>query len=653
MVKSRFFVLFFGLIVGWCVIIARATQLQILPNKRLAELERSQYRTRIDLPARRGVIFDRNGKELAVTVPSYSLYADPKEIRNQWTFDHILARRLGYSPNFIYQKIRDRSKQFVWIDRHLKKQFVASLMRLHLKGLAAIQEPDRVYPNGNLLSQVLGFVGEDGRGLSGLELQYDHLLKGKGRTVVLERDARGRPLLVNGKIFTDTPAGYDLHLTVDAELQFKLEQELEKTVRIHEADSATGVVLDAQNSNILAIATVPTFNPNRAWDAKPSLWRDRVVTDAFEPGSVVKPLIFSKAIEEGIIKPNTRTFCDNGHMLIDGHIIHEADTPFGWLTTTQILMKSSNIGAAKVAFAMGAARVREALKDFGFGKPLGVSLPGESGGFVKPLPWRKIRLADIAFGQGVEATALQIADAYAAIANGGILRTPRIVSELVNEQTGKHIKIKSHIIRRVISPEVASTMRLMLSMVTTSEGTGYNARVSGYPVAGKTGTAQVAVPGKGYVSGDYIASFVGFLPANDPRFVIYIVVNHPRDGYYGAEVAAPVFSEIASFAVQRAALPPVLLTRKSILNNSAIARDAATQAQSIARIRRMAQVLAAEEKNQTPNFTGLTLREVLNEIRGMPIHIQIHGNGVVSMTVPPAGDTLPANKRVSIYLKDL
>ena len=652
MIKSRVFFLFLCVLFAWGLIVARAAQLQILPNSRLANLARRQYRTQIDLPARRGIIVDRNGKELAVTVPSYSLYVDPKEIRAPRNFARILARRLGYSYKNIYEKIRDHEKRFIWLKRHLRKSFVDSLARLHLRGLGSIEESYRVYPNNNLLAQVLGFVGEDGSGLSGLELQFDHQLKGKGRKIILERDARGRPLLADGRIFTDTPAGFDARLTIDAELQFKLEQELMATVRAHDAEGAIGIVLDARNSDILAIATVPTFNLNRASKVPPALWRDRVVTDAFEPGSTIKAFVIAKALDEGLVRPNTRYFCENGHMKVDDRIIHEADHPFGWLTTSEILMKSSNIGAAKIAFSMGANRVRQALEDFGIGSRLGVNLPGESPGVVHRLPWRKILLANVAFGQGMTATPLQIAAGYAAIANGGMLRAPRIISEFVNEETGETQKINVRDIRRVISPDTASTMRLMLTMVTSKQGTGFAARVPGYPVAGKTGTAQKDVPGKGYVKGEYISSFAGFLPANNPRFVIYVAVDNPKHGYYGAEVAAPLFARVASFAVQQAALPPVLLTDNSVLKNPTITGAGSAQAQSIQRIREMTRVLDAEEKNRTPNFTGLTLRELLTEVRGTPIHVQIQGRGVVSMTDPAPGSELPQNKRVRVYLEE-
>ncbi len=650
MAKPRIFFLFFSLLLAWGLVILRAAQLQILPDSRLAQLARRQYRTQIDLPARRGIIVDRNGKELAVTVPSYSLYADPKEIRSPRRFAWLLARHLGYSAKTIFEKIHDRDRRFVWLARHLRKDFVSSLTRLHLRGLGSVEESYRVYPDNGLLSQVLGFVGEDGSGLSGLELQYDHMLKGQGRKFILERDARGRPLLGDGKIFTDAPAGFDVHLTVDAELQFKLEQELMAAVRMHDADGAMGIVLDARNSDILAIATVPTFDLNRASQVTPGLWRDRVITDAFEPGSTIKSLVIAKALEAGITRPNSRYFCDNGRMKVDDRIIHEADHPFGWLTTSEILMKSSNIGAAKIAFSMGQDRVRQALQDFGVGSRLGVDLPGESPGILQRLPWRKHLLANIAFGQGVTTTPLQVAAAYAAIANGGILRSPRIVSELVNEETGETKTFETRDIRRVLTPDVASTMRLMLTMVTSKQGTGYDARVPGYPVAGKTGTAQKDVPGKGYVKGEYISSFAGFLPANDPRFVIYVAVDNPRHEYYGAQVAAPLFARVASFAVQRAALPPVLLTDNSILKRP---KDLpGPPEQSIERIRAMTKVLDAEQQNRTPDFTGLTLRDLLNDVRGTPIHVLIHGHGTVSMTYPAAGAELPKDKRVYVYLEE-
>jgi cell division protein FtsI (penicillin-binding protein 3) len=298
---------------------------------------------------------------------------------------------------------------------------------------------------------------------------------------------------------------------------------------------------------------------------------------------------------------------------------------------------------------MEAPAVRKTYEDFGFGERTGVDLPGESRGVLQKLPWRDHLLANISFGHGVTATPLQIAAAYAAIANGGELKKPLLVKSAINEESGVHEEFKTETIRRVLSPEQASTLRLMLNAATSNSGTGRAAQVAGFPVAGKTGTAQKVIVGQGYAKDQYISSCAGFIPAHNPRFVIYVAIDNPRNKYYGGEVAAPMFSRIASFAVRRAGLSPVLITQKNVRPNSAVGDGERVRSESIQKIRDMAKILSAEEQNITPDFTGLTLREVLNRVRGTPLKVNVRGEGVVSLSVPAPGESLPDDKTVQLY----
>jgi cell division protein FtsI (penicillin-binding protein 3) len=652
--NSRLIVIFLFLLAGWSLVILRAAQLQLLPNDRLAELRKREYRTMVELPARRGIISDRNGKELAGSVPSYSVFADPREIERPKQFSKIVARHLGYGWQNIYSKINDADKRFVWLKRHLSKDADEEMKGLHLRGLGSVEESLRVYPNENFLSQTLGFVGEEGKGLEGLELKYDSILKGENRKIKIEKDARGRPLLEDGRIFSDIPAGSDLQLTIDSDLQYQLEKDLLDAVHLHLAEAAMGIVLDAQTSEILAIANAPSYDPNRPRDFSQENLRNRVVTDAYEPGSTVKAILIAGSLHDGVTKPNKNYFCENGEFKVDDRVIHEADAHhrFGWLSTSEILMHSSNIGAAKIAFELGDKKVRQIFSDFGLGEHSGVDLPGESRGILQPLPWRNHLLANIAFGHGLTATPLQIASAYAAIANGGVLRTPTILRSTINTETNERTEFTGKEIRRVLTPEQAATMRIMLNAVTSPQGTGFAARVPGFPVAGKTGTAQKIEVGHGYAKGEYISSFAGFIPANDPKYVIYVAIDNPRNQYYGSEVAAPLFAKIAGYAVRQAGLPPVLLTEKNLVRAKPTAAEEATTVRdhSIATIREMAKVMSDEDQNKTPDLSGLTLREVLNRVRGTPIRVETSGRGVVSMTFPPAGEPLPPNKKIRVYL---
>ena len=651
--NSRIVIVFIALTIAWLSLIFRSMQLQILPNQRLAELQKRQYKTLIELPARRGVIADRYGKELAVTIPAYSLFADPKEITDAKKFSKLMGAKLGMSSSFIYQKIKNKEKRFVWLKRRLKKEFTDQLLGLKLRGLGVVEESERVYPNESLMAHVLGFVGQEGQGLEGLELKYDAKLKGESKKIKIERDARGRPLLVDGRVFADVPAGFDLNLTIDHQLQYRLERELKTAVDEFAADSAVGIVLDAQTSEILAIGNWPTYDPNTPHLFPRENWRNRAVTDAFEPGSTLKSLIVAGGLREGTLKPNKKYFCENGEMKIGGRTLREADRKhvYGNITVSEILAHSSNIGTAKIALELGEEKVKKVLSDFGVGQKTGVGLPGESTGILLPSPWRPHLLANVSIGHGVTTTPLQIAAAYAAFASDGVLREPAIIKSALNQETGERIEYQPKEIRRVLSAEQASTMRLMLSGAVSHGGTGSAAQVPGFPVAGKTGTAQKNVAGQGYVKGQYISSFAGFIPSNDPKYVIYVAVDNPREKYYGAEVAAPLFSRLAGFAVRHGGLAPVLLSEKSVVKKRKPTSDEVVRENSIKKIREMAKILSASETNITPDFKGLTLREVYTRIRGTPFQVSVNGQGLVQSTEPAPGEPLPANKTIQVFLE--
>ena len=350
------------------------------------------------------------------------------------------------------------------------------------------------------------------------------------------KDARGRPLLANGQVFLDHPDGADLYLTVDSGLQFKLETELQRVVEEFKAQSALGLILDAETSAVLAMANIPTFNANDPLKSTESVRRNRVVTDSFEPGSTFKTFTVAGALSQGLVRPNTKIDCGEGELRIGQLVIREAHSrrKFGSLTVSGVLSYSSNIGSAKIALKLGDERLRETLKSFGFGKRLGFDLPGESRGILHTTPWRDHLLSNISFGHGITATPLQVAAAYAAIANGGLLKKPYMVQSIVSSETGMggtgvREDFGPEVIRRVLKPSEAATMKLILAGVTLPGGTGASARVHGFPVAGKTGTAQkVRVGRRGYSPGKYISSFVGFIPVHQPKYVIYIAVDSPE-----------------------------------------------------------------------------------------------------------------------------
>lgn len=659
--KSRIVVLFVGILVLWSALAMRAAYLQFMPNDRLNSLQSRQFQTKVTLPARRGAIVDRAGRDLAMSMAAYSLYADPKLIENKKKVARQLAKILGMSPATVQSKIKG-NRRFVWIKRMLDQETADKIKDLDIRGLAFVEEWKRVYPNENLLSQTLGFLGSEGQGLEGLELGQNPVLAGNKKKVSVKKDARGRPLIQDGLMFIENPEGSELKLTVDSDLQYRLESELAHAITTFEAESAVGIILDAKTSAILGLASAPTFDANKASSAAADVRRNRVITDTFEQGSTMKAFLIATGLREGVIKPNSKFYCEKGSFKVDDRIIREAhmNEKFENLTVAEILARSSNVGTTKIAFEMSQETVRQGFLDFGFGQKLGIDIPGEAKGMIHPTPWKKHLYANISFGHGMTATPLQVANAYAAIANGGVLNTPYIVSSVRDGETGKVREFEPKPIRRVLTQEQAAQMRAMLVGVTTGVGTGKSAAVDGYMVGGKTGTAQKVNPnGKGYVKGGYIASFAGFIPANDPKYVIYIAVDSPKKSIYGSTVAGPVFSRVASYAVRKDGVAPLKATDIN-LADLRLRELAARQKEAIEKLKAAEVQITAgdlEKMSETqlvetvPNLMNLTTREVLRRMSGQDIKINFKGSGTVKKVIPEVGDKIPANKVISIILE--
>ncbi len=643
--KSRIVAVFICVLVLWSALILRAAYLQFLPNDRLQALQNRQFQTVVTLQARRGAITDRNGRDLAMSAQAYSLYADPKLLEGKKILARKIAKELGVSVESIYSKIKDKSKRFVWISRLMEQEKADRIKAWDIRGLSFVQEWKRIYPNESMLAQTIGFMGIEGQALEGIERKLDITLRGNDKKVSVRRDARGRPLIADGLLFTENPDGNDVKLTVDGELQYSLEVELQNAMNHFEADSALGIILDAQTSAIVAMSSVPTFDLNKAANAPIDFRRNRILTDAYEPGSTLKTFVIAAALKNNIVAPNTKFYCEEGTFRVGDKVIREAEAreKFGNMTVSEILAFSSNIGTTKIAFKMGDDMLRAGLMNFGFGSRSNLDMPGEAKGSLLPLPWRPHLLSNISFGHGVATTPLQIANAYAAIANGGVLNTPYIVQSIRDSETGETVEGKVTPIRRVLTPEQAAQMKIMLTGVTT-DGSGKNAQVDGYMVAGKTGTAQKVNPnGRGYLKGAYISSFAGFIPANDPKYVIYVALDSPKKDYYGAAVAAPIFSRIASFAVRKSGVAPSKVQTQKILAKKAPPQRALAGTG----------VLSNESADPTlmPQMLDLTAREVLRRMNAHGINVNFRGQGVVSEVFPPAGSLLPENKTVTVILR--
>lgn len=653
--KKKIITLFIGICFLWSLLFFRAAYLQFLPNEKLNSLQARQFQTVVTLPARRGSIYDRHGKELAMSSPAYSLYADPKIIENKKNVAKRLAAIIGENPKEIFAKIKDGSKRFVWIERLLPASTAEQIRQLDVHGLGLVEEWKRIYPNDSLLSSTIGFVGKEGQALEGIELMHDSILKGEKKKVSLRRDARGRPLIQDGLLFTETPQGKEMKLTVDADLQYFVETEMAHAVKKYEADGGWAVVLDAKTSAIRAISSVPTFDPNHPQSANSTTRRNRSVTDTFEPGSTMKTFVIAGAVDQKIVKANTKIYCENGSFRIGKRIIREAekDHAQGTISVGEVLAYSSNIGTSKIALMMGDKLLKESLSNFGFGQKSGVDLPGEAKGITVPLPWRDHLIANVSFGQGITASPLQLANAYAALANGGIVNQPYIVesvTDVESNETTIHTPVES---KRAVSAETAAQMRLMLTGVTQDKGTGTLARVPGFIVGGKTGTAQkVKSVGRGYMQGAYIASFAGFIPANDPQLVIYVALDNPRKGYYGSQTAAPLFSRIASYAVRSEGVTPELLTEKTIskVKQDSFAVKKLNEDKKIS-IDEKSLNTHSEMLTSAPQFKSLSVREVLAKAAEQQIQVRFVGSGHVESTWPEAGETLSDDRNMTVFLK--
>jgi cell division protein FtsI (penicillin-binding protein 3) len=529
-------------------LLVRATWLQAVRAESLSSLGRTQHRETVTIPAGRGTIFDRSGVELALGERATTVYANPMQIANPRSAALAVERTLGLDADQIFPTLADRSHGFVYVARQADPVQAAALQRLKLPGFGFYPEERRKYPQESVASQVLGFVGTDGNGLSGLEFQFDRALKGRDGKETVVKDPTGRVIDVEGER-PEVP-GRDVYLTLDHSIQANAEEVLRDTVRRWAAKSASAIVLDPRTGAILAMAVQPGYDANRFPSARSDLQRNRTVTDTYEPGSTYKLITVAGALSERIVQPTTR-FTLPYSLHVADRVIHDAEER-GTVnySVAQILAHSSNIGAIKLAQKLGRTRLSSWITRFGFGRTTGVDFPGESPGIVLPPDkWSGSTIGNVPIGQGIAVTPVQMAAAYAAIANRGVWSRPHLVDHVAG---GARPSLNR---RRLVSPRIADQLMMMLKDV-VAQGTGQYAAMPGYQVAGKTGTAQKPDSHGGYATGRYVASFVGIVPASRPRFVILVAVDEPRGAIWGGTVAAPAFEQIARFDLQYLEVPP-------------------------------------------------------------------------------------------------
>lgn len=529
-------------------LVSRVAWIQFGEGKRLSARVQEQLQESRTMQSPRGTIYDRNGRELAVSSMTKSLYANPREIKEADSLANMLAPILGIDVAIIKNKLA-AGNSFVWLKRTMEpdqaKAVSALIKEQQLTGLGFIEESKRYYPNDSLAAQVLGFVGTDDVGLEGIEMALDKTIKGRELKQVIDTDSYGTPIFKSIFSFIPEKQGRSVYLTIDSTIQYIVERALDSAVQKTGAKAATVIIMQPKTGEVLAMASRPSYNPNQFGRYSTEEWKNRAVSIVYEPGSTFKPVIAAAALEEGKVRPDER-FVDKGYVEVSGRRIQNwSGDSYGNISFTDIIKNSINTGFVEVGLRVGAAKLTNYVRTFGFGKATGIELPGEEEGLLfDPKEMRDSDTATMSIGQSIAVTPLQLTAAIAAIANDGVLLKPRIIKEYRHEDGTLAETFDPVVIRQAVSPATARTLTAMMEKV-ISEGGGTQAAIQGYRFAGKTGTAEKLSPdGHGYLAGHYISSFVGFGPVEDPQVVALIMLDDPDGIYYGGTIAAPVFKDI-------------------------------------------------------------------------------------------------------------
>lgn len=658
--------------------VSSAYRVQVEDAASWKETAENQRQRRLHIEPKRGGIYDRNGAALAASVEVPSISGDVVEMlkgiegKNAQEaalidFATRIGQALGMDASEVHQKLAAR-RRFVWLKRRVTAEEAQAVRDLGdpkkqpkpVKGLAVEGEGRRYYPGRELAGPVLGFVAPDGFGKDGLELALDEELRGRVEEVKGLRDRSGRLIFSEGTTDENGLAGHDVQLSIDQAIQRVAERELDAAYRTYELKGASLVVMDPTDGDILALASVPGYNPNDYGESEVDARRDRAVTDRFEPGSVMKVFTVAAALAAGTLKPTDTIFCEHGTYQIGNVTIHDTHEN-DWLTATQVLAKSSNIGALKIGLALGEPGLYGAYRKFGFGEPTGLPLPGEASGVLRPKsrPWFEVETANASFGQGVSVSTVQLATAMSAIANGGKVVEPILVKRITDAKGAVVKEWAPHVRREAVPAGVARTVAEMLTAVVEDGGTAVEAAMNGFRVAGKTGTAQKVDPATGKYSEDrYTASFVGFVPAEKPRLVVAVVLDEPMIGRYGGDLAGPVFRRVAEASLRYLGVPPSNAAPK-IKSVTRTQDPADTTLAAMAHPKPMAPPVAGPaplgppppNAVKVPDATGLGAREAVRTIGAAGLVPVIEGSGKLVKQLPAAGSPVPKGTSVRLLFE--
>src|SRR5918993_3400668 len=664
-------------VVFWMLgISARLVYLQVSKHEKLVARAQKQQQEAVPTTPQRGPVLDRQGRELARSIDTLSVFIAPEEFDKktpEQTTGEIectssaLATVLGLEPRELFTRITDARKsgsRFIWLARRLPADQAAQIEALNPTGVHMRKEPKRFYPNGPLASSILGFVGLDGNGLAGIEQVYNERISGEPGKLFIERDSRG-----GAYESTEVPGrpGHTVVLTIDQTIQYHAEAALTTAITQSNAKSGTAIVLDPRTGEILALANAPTFDPNNVGAVSPATRANWALQHIYEPGSTFKIVAFSAALEKGLVKPTDRIDCQMGSITVAKRVIRD-HTRFGSLTITEALAKSSNVAAIKLGLKVGDPEMHQYITRFGFGSRTGIELPGETAGILHPLKrWQPSSIGSVAIGQEIGVTPLQMVAAFGALANDGVRISPHLIREIRNS-AGTSIYRPNPEQRRVINQETARALRGMLEDVTLN-GTAKAAQLDGYTAAGKTGTSQKIDPKtRTYSTTKHVASFVGFAPVNNPAVVIVVVIDEPVGAYHGGDVAAPIFREIAERILPELGVMPdtdfktptelIAQTKSSpeqiAKRQEEVTRDEQTRAATMprsSRDNRGGEVVYAVATNRAivmPDLSGRSVRDVAQTCAQLGMQLEAHGEGRVVKQWPAVGSELKSGQTVYV-----
>jgi cell division protein FtsI (penicillin-binding protein 3) len=641
-----------ALAIGLISVLGWVYYLQTVRGDALEKKVEHRNHDELEMNVTRGSILDRDGTEMAVTVEVPSLYVRPDDVERPRRAARQLSPHLDMAFSEIVEALTsDRS--FVWLERQTKPASAQAIEDLEIEGVKTTEEHDRYYPLGSTAGQVIGFTGIDDRGLEGVERMMDEALRGDTYELSGMRDVDGQTLLTRQLPDFEQMAGNDVVLTLDDRIQRVAQRAVRKQVRKYDAKAGYGVVLDVETGDVLAMTNTPDFDPNRFRSYRSEDWRLRPMTDAFEPGSIFKPFVLAAALEEETINLRTAFDCEEGRLQIGRHVIHDSH-PHDILTSAEIIQKSSNIGIYKIAQTIGPKTTYRYIRDFGFGRETGIDFNGErAGSIASPDRWADVRFANISFGQGLSATPVQIARALHVLARDGLLMEPHLIDE-VRDPKGRTLhETKPTLVRRVISKSTANQTTRAMSLVPLEEGTGGRAALDHFTVAGKTGTAQKIDPETGgYAENKWLGSFVGFVPAEKPEFVIVVMIDEPKGEHYGGIVAAPAFREIAKKSLAIRGVVP--LSSEDRFEFAVDSRDDESADSDDVSVPSKDFVSASERvdvgPDRVPDVRGMTLRRAVTTASEHGLSPRIEGWGRVVSQTPAPGTPLSEVDRLRLVL---